>query len=49
MALIYQTINSEQFSEANSLILAIHKVLTAPGTFVNKFGFVNILDAGRFR
>ena len=28
-ALVYKTINSEQLSEANSLILAIHELLTA--------------------
>jgi hypothetical protein len=47
--LIYKTINSDQFSEANTLILAVHKVLTEPGNFVSKYGFVDILDAGRFR
>jgi hypothetical protein len=43
-----QTINSDQFSQAKRSILAIDKVL-APGNFVNKSGFVNILDAGRFQ
>jgi hypothetical protein len=42
MALIYKTINSDQFSKAQSLILAIHKALTVEEPLVNKRGLVRI-------
>jgi hypothetical protein len=42
MALIYKTINSDQVFKAQSLILAIHKVLTVAEPLVNKHGIVRI-------
>jgi hypothetical protein len=33
IALIYKTINSDQFYEVGHLIMTTHKVLTAEGTF----------------
>jgi len=41
-ALICNTINSDQFSKAQSLILAIHKVLTVEEPLVNKRVLVRI-------
>ena len=40
-------INSDQFSKAQSLILAIRKVLKAEELRESKFSFVNILNVGR--
>jgi hypothetical protein len=47
--LFTKTINCEQSSEAHSLILEIHKVLTAEGTFANKVSSADVVGAGRLR
>jgi hypothetical protein len=48
LSVISSPINFDQFSGAKSLILAMHKVLSA-WNFVNRVDFVDILGAGRFR
>jgi hypothetical protein len=39
VALICKKINSDQFSEVQCLILAIHEILNGRGTFVNEWWF----------
>ena len=48
-SLIYKTINSDQLSEPQCLILAIQEVLLGKKKLRGHIGRVNILDAGRFR
>jgi len=44
-----QTVNCDQFSEAQSLILAVHKVLVAEGAWRTTFALWTFLMQGRFR
>jgi hypothetical protein len=48
-AMIYKTINSDQLSETLRLDTANSQGCDSRENFVNKFDFVNILDARRFQ
>jgi hypothetical protein len=49
IAWIYRTINSDQLSEPQCLILAIQRFYLGKKKLRGHIGRVNILDAGRFR
>jgi hypothetical protein len=48
-AMIYKTINSDQLSETLKLDTSNSQGCDSREDFVNKFDFVNILDARRFQ